>query len=201
MAHTRKLARNAVANILLGNPQADLLNPVYPIPEVGARIFPNRPTLVWEAELPAICVYTKSETAEPGDSQNLPKWYVRKLAITVEILVQVERGFDDLIDAIAEKVEDLLLVKWFMEDPVTGVETLDNLVFKGTDITFIGEDVQNVIASGQLTLEATYRSDVLFPSVPDVLESIGVEYNTDLASGDGHVGPEAVDDVQGIQTP
>ena len=202
MAHVRQLTRNAVANILLGNPQAVPASPAYPITEVDGRIYPNRPTPVWEVELPAICIYTKTETTTPGDDEKIPKWYNRKLIITLEILVQVESGFDDLIDTIAEKVEALLLRHWFLPDPVSpGVNLTDNLVMKGTDIVFVGEDANNVIASGQLTLEATYSTDVYFPSVPETFDSMRVSYNIDAAEGDGHVGPEAEDEVTGIYTP
>ncbi len=202
MTHVRQLARSAVANILLGNPQAVPASPVYPIAEVQNRIYPNRPTPVWEVELPAICVYTKTETATPGDDEKIPKWYNRKLLITLEILVQVESGFDDLIDSIAEKVEALLLRHWFLPDPANpGVPLTDNLVMKGTDIVFVGEDANNVIASGQLTLEATYSTDVFYPGVPDRLDSMQASYNIDAAKGDGHPGPEAEDIVTGIYTP
>lgn len=203
MAHVRQLTRNAVANILLGNPQAVPLTPVYPISEVLGRVFPNRPTPVWETELPAICVYTKTESAMPGDSEKIPKWYQRKVLIVIEILVMAETGFDDVIDSIAQKVEDLLLYRWFLPDPTAPtVDLIDNLVMKGTDIVFVGEDVNNVIASGQITIEATYSTDVTFPSVPDVFDSMGVEINSDAATGDGHVGPELEINIpSGIYTP
>lgn len=204
MAHVRKLTRSAVANILLGNPQpADPAPPVYPISEVLGRVFPNRPTPVWETELPAICVYTKTESATPGDSEKIPKWYQRKMLIVIEILVTAETGFDDVIDSIAQKVEDLLLYRWFLPDPITPItDLIDNLVMKGTDIVFVGDDVNNVIASGQITIEATYSTDVTFPSVPDVFDSMCVGINIDEASGDGHVGPELEIDIEdGIYTP
>jgi hypothetical protein len=201
VAHVRKLARNAVANILLGNPQAVPLTPVYPISEVQDRIYPNRPTPLFEVELPAICVYTKSETAVPRDGEKLPKHYDRKLIITIEILATVETGFDDVIDSIAEKVEALLLAQWFLKDPVTDVETVDNLVMKGTEIAFVGEDVHNIIASGQITLEVEWNADIVFPALPDIFDEMKVDHDIDAASGDGHVGPEAEDEVTGIYTP
>lgn len=202
MAHVRQLTRNAVANVLLGNPQAVPLTPVYPISEVGARIYPNRATPTWEAELPAICVYTKTETATPGDDEKIPKWYQRKVLIVIEILVMADTGFDDLIDTIAQKVEDLLLYRWFLPDPTAPtVDLIDNLVMKGTDIVFIGEDVNNVIASGQITLEATYSTDVTFPSVTDVFDSMGADFQIDGAA-DGHEGSEiSIDIPSGINQP
>lgn len=204
MAHVRNLARNAVANILLGNPQpADPAPPVYPISEVLDRVYPNRPTPFWEVQLPALAVYTKTETAQPGDDERIPKWYKRKIIIVIEILVQAEQGFDDLIDTIAEKVENLLLRHWFLPDPTAPtVDLVDNLVMKSTDIVFVGDDVKNIIASGQITLEAEYSTDVYMPSVPDVFDSMGVAINIDSTTGDGHAGPESEIDIpSGIYTP
>lgn len=198
MAHVRKLVREAVANILLGNPQAVPATPVYPISEVAGRVFPNRPTPIWEVELPAICVYTKSEVATARDGDKIPKHYDRRLSLVVEILVSVETGFDDLIDTIAEKVEALLLHRWFLKDPVTSTETSDNLLMKATEIAFVGEDVHNVIASGQITFEVLYNTDVPFPGDLENFNTLAADYNIDEASGDGHVGPEAQDLVTGF---
>ena len=201
MAHARKAIRNAVVNILLGEPQADALNPVYPITLVEDRIYPNRPTPAFESELPCISVYTPSESSEPRDGEKLPKHYDRKLEVIIELLLQAEDGFDDSVDDICEQIENLLLYRWYLKDPISEVETADNLVMKRSEIVFMGEDVKNIVAAARITLEVTYNQDVLFPSIPDDFDSMKVDYNIDSATGDGHLGAEATDEVEDIYTP
>lgn len=194
--HPRRRAVVAFANILLGNPQDDEENPVYPIEEVAGRVFTNRPTPLWETELPddggAVCLYAVSETSENNSE---PKYYVRTLRLIAEIVVQSTENSDEIIETIAEKIENLILHNKFLKDPAfdygptpyTGIpeddpaNTADDIELTDTEFVFVGEKVENIVVSCRLAFDVIYSSTPNY-GVPDgEFDKLHTTYNPDGA--------------------
>jgi hypothetical protein len=97
MAHPRKLIREEIVSILKSE-----------VPSVAdTSIFESRIEPIFDrAILPAIAVYTKSESSEAFNDHH--RIYQRDLEIAVEILVQGNNDTDDAIDDICEEIEAAL---------------------------------------------------------------------------------------------
>lgn len=74
---------------------------------VSERVFPSRPQAVGADELPCLCVYTRSEDIET--IENTPQIQERTLNLVVEILCKGSANLDDVLDDLAEAVENALL--------------------------------------------------------------------------------------------
>lgn len=97
MASQRKAIRQAViATLQAANTVA------------GTRVFANRARPLFEAELPAILVYTKDEAAEIFNVAG-PE-YKRNLRLSLELVVQAgaDQALDDLLDDFCEAVEQAM---------------------------------------------------------------------------------------------
>ncbi len=94
MAHIRKEIRDAIVELLLDETDA------------GENVYANRETDLWEAELPAILVYTRDESATPRDLSG--RTSIRTLQLIIEIKVYANTTLDDTLDAIALDVEDIM---------------------------------------------------------------------------------------------
>lgn len=96
MSTGRKLAReDLVARLSSG------------IPEVSGRVFNSRPQALGEIELPAVCVYSKSENVRTVNS--CPAMHDRGLQVYVEVMVRGSETLDNDLDDLCEKVEQELL--------------------------------------------------------------------------------------------
>lgn len=92
MAHYRQTIRNAVVDILDG------------LETTEDRVFATRTAPLASDKLPALCIYTVSETSEPhriGSSRAV----LRKLSLVVEGVAEVNETLDDTLDDIAAEVE------------------------------------------------------------------------------------------------
>lgn len=95
MSHTRQNIRDALVTIIQnGNTAA------------GSNVYPNRETLLWESELPAVLVYTKEETADPRSLSGSQS--IRTLEMVIEAKVMATENVDDDIDDLCAEIEDLL---------------------------------------------------------------------------------------------
>ena len=114
----RKTIRKKVVEILKGN-----------ISEIGDNVFPNASVPPWHKELPIILVYTEKEGA--NKYAQAPKELERELDIRIEIIATgpevnkelvtpgVNKSLEDILDDIAEKVENLLDVDDSLQDTVS----------------------------------------------------------------------------------
>lgn len=168
--HQRRKCLNAISNILLGNPQEPgPTPPVYPITEVGPRIFTNRRNALWKEEFPCVCLYSGNERAT-NDSN--PPVYYRVFPLIVEVLVSDSRESDSLCDNIIEKVEALLLNTTYLKDPVFDYEGVpytgrpaddpavvaESLKLTGTNFDPIPENKEANVTSGYLIFEVEYKT-------------------------------------------
>lgn len=113
--HPRRRCLNAFANILLGNPQpTEPDSPVYPIEEIQDRVYTQRRSALWQAELPCVCLFW---VTEESSSDEEPKHYIRKFKLIAEVVDDATDTSDERVDNIAWKIEQLILHNRFLKDP------------------------------------------------------------------------------------
>lgn len=97
MPHERKLLRDAVAAQLVAAATS-----------AGSRVELSRMGPLKASELPAICVYTNSETVE--EVSRAPRVLTRAVELEVEGWVEVDAGenVDDALDALALEIEEAM---------------------------------------------------------------------------------------------
>ena len=136
MAHVRQQIRDAVATRLTS--QVGL---------VSSRVFTTRVHPLNEALLPAISVYTGSESSERYQAGVTDM--NRELSLEVDVYVRETSSFDDDCDAIAVQVEEAM----------AGDFTIGGLakssVLTSTEIQFDGEADQ-ILGVAKLTYQVRY---------------------------------------------
>lgn len=116
MSHIRQLIRANIVNTLVGNTSA------------GSNVFQTRYYPIEQGKLPAIAVYTMSESTEYA-TISYPRRQNRTLSVGVEIFASASSNLDNTIDALAVQIEELLQV-----DPTRGGYA------KNTDIVSFNAD-------------------------------------------------------------
>ena len=138
MAHVRQQIRDAVV-IAVTN-----------LTTTGSNVFRSRVFPLESAKLPALAVYTKSESIE-YETMNFPRSTNRTLNLGVEAFVKSSNNFDNLLDNIAVEVEEAL----------TTNATLQNLV-KDTRIASFEADYsgdgETTIGIGRFDVVLEYRT-------------------------------------------
>lgn len=140
MAHVRKQIRDKVASLLKSN-----------VGLVKRRVYTTRVHPLNDTNLPAISVYTGSETSQ---RMNLGVTdVIRQLALEIDVYVRETSKFDDDVDAIAVQVEEAM----------AGNFTLDGLakfvVLTSTQIQFDG-DADQILGVAKLTYSVEYVTPI-----------------------------------------
>ncbi len=138
MAHVRKQIRDAIKTALTG------------LATTGANCYQSRVFPFESTKLPALLIYTKSETTD-FDTISLPRDVMRVLEINVEAYVQGTANYDNTLDQIAVEVEEAIAA-----DVTLGGLTKD-LQTVAFEADFSGDGEQTV-AIGRFTISATYRT-------------------------------------------
>ena len=138
MSHVRQQIRDDIVTTLTG------------LTTTGSNVFRSRIFPLEETNLPALCIYTKSETSE-YDTIGLPRSVNRVLDVAVEAYVKGVSNYDNTLDTIAVQ----------MEEAIAADITLGNLA-KDAQITafeadFAGDGEQPV-AVGRFTVTVEYRT-------------------------------------------
>jgi len=138
MSHVRQQIRDDIVTALTG------------LTTTGSNVFRSRIFPLEETNLPALCIYTKSETSE-YDTIGLPRSVNRILDVAVEAYVKGVSNYDNTLDTIAVEVEEAIAADI----------TLGNLA-KDAQITafeadFAGDGEQPV-AVGRFTVTVQYRT-------------------------------------------
>ena len=138
MSHVRQQIRDDIVTTLTG------------LTTTGSNVFRSRIFPVEETNLPALCIYTKSETSE-YDTIGLPRSVNRVLDVAVEAYVKGVSNYDNTLDTIAVE----------MEEAIAADITLGGLA-KDAQITafeadFAGDGEQPV-AVGRFTVTVEYRT-------------------------------------------
>ena len=93
MTHVRQQIRDDIVTTLTG------------LATTGSNVFRSRIFPLEETNLPALCIYTKSEASE-YDTIGLPRSVNRVLDVAVEAYVKGVSNYDNTLDTIAVEVED-----------------------------------------------------------------------------------------------
>ena len=138
MTHVRQQIRDDIVTTLTG------------LTTTGSNVFRSRIFPLEETNLPALCIYTKSEASE-YDTIGLPRSVNRVLDVAVEAYVKGVSNYDNTLDTIAVEVEEAIAADI----------TLGNLA-KDAQITafeadFAGDGEQPV-AVGRFTVTVEYRT-------------------------------------------
>lgn len=135
MIHQRKVIRDAVKDLLLGNtPAAD-------------KVFTNRPLPFEDASLPAIFIYALGEEVERSNVYDGE--LKRILNLSIEARIKATASLDDEMDAIALTVEQLMGA----EDALVDIALTVNLASTEMEI---GADGIKPIGAIRLNYEIKY---------------------------------------------
>jgi len=136
VAHVRKSIRDNIKTTLTG------------LTTTGTNVFQTRFYPLAEAKLPALAIYTKSETSEYSTIKT-PRTQVRTLDVTVEAYVSGNTNVDNTLDAIATEVEEALYT-----DLTRGGNAKETRV-TSFDADFSG-DGENPVGVGRFAIEVIY---------------------------------------------
>ena len=138
MSHQRKLIREAMVQLLTG------------IEGIGDRVFESRARRLFPEELPAILVYTKSETAEIWVQG--AREYKRTMKLAIEVLAKADENVDDTIDDLCQEIEQRI----FRKETLDGVTS--DVKYSDTDIDF-EPDAETPICAARLTFDCEYYTE------------------------------------------
>jgi hypothetical protein len=140
MAHVRKQIRDKVADLLKTN-----------VGLVKRRVYTTRVHPLNDTNLPAISVYTGTETSQRLQAGVTDM--IRELSLEIDCYVRETSSFDDDVDAIAVQVEEAMATKF----------TLDGLakftVLTSTQIQFDG-DADQILGVAKLTYSVQYVTPI-----------------------------------------
>ena len=138
MSHVRQQIRDDIVTTLTG------------LTTTGSNVFRSRIFPLEETNLPALCIYTKSEASE-YDTIGLPRSVNRVLDVAVEAYVKGVSNYDNTLDTIAVQVEEAIAA-----DVTLGGVAKDAQI-TAFEADFAGDGEQPV-AVGRFTVTVEYRT-------------------------------------------
>ena len=138
MSHVRQQIRDDIVTTLTG------------LTTTGSNVFRSRIFPLEETNLPALCIYTKSEASE-YDTIGLPRSVNRILDVAVEAYVKGVSNYDNTLDTIAVEVEEAIAA-----DVTLGGLAKDAQI-TAFEADFAGDGEQPV-AVGRFTVTVEYRT-------------------------------------------
>lgn len=138
MSHVRQQIRDDIVTTLTG------------LTTTGSNVFRSRIFPLEQTNLPALCIYTKSETSE-YDTIGLPRSVNRILDVAVEAYVKGVSNYDNTLDTIAVEVEEAIAA-----DITLGGLAKDAQI-TAFEADFSGDGEQPV-AVGRFTITVEYRT-------------------------------------------
>lgn len=139
MAHVRKTIREYFGTQLTG------------LTTTGANAFESRIYPMQSAKLPAILIYTTTESSEE-QAFSSKRVQNRLLSVEVQGFVRAISNFDDTLDLIAKEVEVAIL-----DDPTLGGLAI-NTELTSTQADYSGDGEQPV-GTIRLTFDVQYRTE------------------------------------------
>lgn len=149
--HKRKLIRHALVAMLTTEDD----DGIFPT-DAEDRVFPNRTSALFSSELPAIGVYTFSESVETMNEA--PRVYMRRPSIAIEIVAKDNDDLDDVLDDISAQVEYAMLNAGYLPDE-DGAETLDGKIDLGGTEQTIVEAAERKVGLSRTTWVLPYTSE------------------------------------------
>lgn len=154
--HQRRVIREAVVTILTAAATS-----------AGARVSKTRVDPHKKTELPALSVYTLSETTDPDSENTAPRELLRTLKLEIAGWVGHTTALpvDDALDALAEQIEAAMDA-----DPYLGGAAGDSIL-EATEITIKEDDRGDpLVGIITLTYSITYRTFVDTTVAADAFE-------------------------------
>lgn len=136
MAHVRKQIRDNIVTTVTG------------LATTGTKVYQSRVYPISAASLPALTVYTKSETSE-YITMGYPRTVERTMTVVVEAYCQGITGYDNTLDQISVEVEEA----------VTADVTRGNIAKDTRIVDFESDfsgDPDQPVASATITIEVDY---------------------------------------------
>jgi hypothetical protein len=153
---------------------------------VSTRVWPWK-----EKDLPAIAVYTLTESVDPASRATAPRELERNVDVAIEAVVQLSDGVDDELDAFAVEIEravDAILSETAPD------QVLSDVLLQSTELAIATEGEQSV---GLVRLVYDVRYYTSAPAAEDVpltdLQTVDVRYS-DLDGGDDIHAPNQAND-------
>ena len=165
MAHQRKLIRHAVVALLVS------ANTAAGARVKGTRIEPNK-----KSQLPAISVYTLSETSDDKDTAPIELTRELKLEITGWVSHSDALPVDDAMDDLAEQIEAAMAADYYITNTVAAQ------MLEATEMQVLEDDGRSdpLVGIVVLTYSITYRTDQGETAVDDLVTVVATE---DLVGG------------------
>lgn len=138
MSHVRQQIRDDIVTTLTG------------LVTTGSNVFRSRIFPLEQTNLPALCIYTKSEASE-YDTIGLPRSVNRVLDVAVEAYVKGVSNYDNTLDTIAVELEEAIAA-----DITLGGLAKDAQI-TAFEADFAGDGEQPV-AVGRFTVTVEYRT-------------------------------------------
>jgi len=138
MSHVRQQIRDDIVTTLTG------------LTTTGSNVFRSRIFPLEQTNLPALVIYSKSETSE-YDTISLPRSVNRVLDVAVEAYVKGVSNYDNTLDTIAVEVEEAIAA-----DVTLGGLAKDAQI-TAFEADFAGDGEQPV-AVGRFTITVEYRT-------------------------------------------
>lgn len=179
MSNQRKLIREGMRSLLAAQ-----------VPT--AHVVKSMKRALSEGKLPAILVYTPSETPEDDSGESAPREYVVNLTITLEIVTNngdTEAEVEDALDDLCQLINN-------------AIGTDDTLNDTANDTTYrdyeseIRDDGNQFIATAKMTFNAEYRQ-VFEPSANELqnFDEMGIAWNIENAQEEDD---QAADELTGL---
>jgi hypothetical protein len=146
MMHLRQTIRQSIVSSLTG------------LTTTGANVFTSRVYALPQVALPALCIFTKGETAE-YQSLTRPRTIERTLELTVEIYVAANQNADNTIDRICDEIETKI------SENVTIDGNAKDIIVSSVDVDFDG-DGEIPVARATMVLGITYFNEEGNQTVP-----------------------------------
>ena len=134
--HIRQQIRERVGTVLTG------------LTTTGSNVYQSRVYPLQETNLPALLIYTKTETSEPLVIHT-DRLLERNLSLVVEAFVKANSNFDDTVDTIAKEVEEAMAA----DTTINGLAK--DAFLESTDIDFNSE-AENPVGFASLTFLIKY---------------------------------------------
>jgi hypothetical protein len=162
------------------------------IPNIGVRVFSNRPTPMWKSELPAICVYcgTSDSGSESAELNSHPDDYARTLQIFIDIVSNAVENVDDVLDLISYHVENIIGKNQLrfarglvLSEDGNVIENVGKLEYKSCQYDLIGDKSSEISGVCRYVFEIKYYEALSKTDDEnyDELKSIHTLIETDLA--------------------
>jgi len=140
MSHVRKSIRDRVESVLSSA-----------VSSVSGRVFASRVYPLTGPELPAIAIYTNSESS--GLQTMGTRTLMRDLSLNVDAYVRVTDTFDDSVDALCVEIEEAIAADFTLNGLVK------DTVLTSTEIDFDGE-ADKPVGVTRLTFTIRYVTSI-----------------------------------------